>query len=247
MSTDLKYAFRTLRRSPGFACAAIVTLALGIAANGTVFTLLNGVLLRDLPFDEPDRIVALRVADVGGTQPIVTGLSYPELRDWQERARTFEGIAGFNERTMNVADEEHAAERFSGAHVSSPAFALLGQQPVLGRALQPEDEREGAAPVVVLGWPVWQARYRASPDVIGRTIRVNGVPAIVVGVMPEGFGFPLESSLWRPLSALEPDLKNDREARSLGAFGWLHERVTIDQAQADLQGHTSCRHDGLDR
>ncbi len=236
MNTDLEYAFRTLRRSPGFACAAIVTLALGIAANGTVFTLLNGVLLRDLPFDEPDRIVALRVADVGGTQPIVTGLSYPELRDWQERARTFEGIAGFNERTMNVADEEHAAERFSGAHVSSPAFALLGQQPVLGRALQPEDEREGAAPVVVLGWPVWQARYRASPDVIGRTIRVNGVPAIVVGVMPEGFGFPLESSLWRPLSALEPDLKNDREARSLGAFGRLHERVTIDQAQADLQG-----------
>ncbi len=236
MNTDLKYAFRTLRRSPGFACAAIVTLALGIAANGTVFTLLNGVLLRDLPFDDPERVVALRVAQVGGPQPIVTGLSYLELQDWQERARTFEGIAGFNELTMNVSDEEHAAERFAGAHLSSNAFALLGEQPVLGRTLQPDDEREGATPVVVLGWPVWQARYRGSPDVIGRTVRVNGLPAVVVGVMPEGFGFPLESSLWRPLSALDPDVKSDRAARSLGAFGRLRESVTFDQAAADLQG-----------
>jgi putative ABC transport system permease protein len=236
VNADIKYAFRTLRRSPGFACATIVTLALGIAANGTVFTLLNGALLRDLPFDEPDRIVALRVAQVGGPQPIVTGLSYLELRDWQEHARTFEGIAGFDERTMNVSDEEHGAERFAGAHLSSDAFALLGQRPVLGRTLRAEDEREGATPVVVLGWPVWQARYRGSPDVIGRTIRVNGVPAVVVGVMPEGFGFPMESSLWRPLSALEPDVKAARQARSLGAFGRLRESTTIDQAHADLQG-----------
>jgi putative ABC transport system permease protein len=239
VNTDLKYAFRGLRRSPGFACAAIVTLALGIAANDTVFTLLNGVLLRDLPFDEPDRIVALNVAQVGGPQPVVTGPSYLELRDWQEHARTFEGIAGFDELTMNVSDEEHAAERFAGAHPSSNTFALLGQQPMLGRTLRPEDEREGATPVVVLGWPVWQTRYRGSPDVIGRTIRVNGVPAVVVGVMPEGFGFPMESALWRPLAALDPEVKTDREARSLGAFGRLRDSVTIDQAAADLQGVVS--------
>jgi predicted permease len=234
--TDLTYAFRTLRRSPGFACAAIVTLALGIAANGTVFTLLNGALIRDLPFEAPDRIVALGVSQVGGRQPIFAELSYPELRDFQARARTFEGIGAFDEGTMNVADGERAAERFSGSFVSSNTFALLGHQPVLGRALQPEDEREGATPVVVLGWSVWQTRYLGSPEVIGRTIRVNGVPSVVVGVMPEGFGFPQESSLWRPLSAIEPDLKNDRQARSLGGFGRVREGITIEQARADLEG-----------
>jgi predicted permease len=235
VSTDLKYAFRTLRRSPGFACAAIVTLALGIAANGTVFTLVNGALIRDLPFDAPERIVALGVTDVGGPPQIFPALSYLELRDLQGNARTFDGIGGYSERTMNVADEEHAAERFSGAFVSANGLALLGQQPALGRTLQPADEREGATPVVVLGWTVWRTRYRGSPDVLGRKIRVNGVPSVVVGVMPEGFGFPIESFLWRPLSAIEPDVKNDRQARRLGGFGRLRESVTFDQARADLQ------------
>jgi putative ABC transport system permease protein len=100
VNSDLKYAFRGLRRSPGFACAAIVTLALGIAANGTVFTLVNGALLRDLPFDEPDRIVSLDVQDISNVQRTGDGLSYLELRDWQSGARTFEGIGACDEQTM---------------------------------------------------------------------------------------------------------------------------------------------------
>ena len=236
MNTDLKYAFRSLRRSPGFACAAIVTLALGIAANGTVFTLVNGVLLRDLPFDAPDRIVALGVTYVGDAERTGDdGLSYPELRDWQA-ARTFEGIGGYDEQTMNLSDEEHGAERFSGAFVSWNAFDLIGQRPVLGRALQADDEREGSPAVVVLGWKVWQSRYRGSPGVIGRVIRVNGIPSTVVGIMPEGFGFPLMSEVWRPLSALQETVKNDRQDRLLFGFGRLRPSVTFEQAHADLQG-----------
>ena len=236
MHTDLKYAFRGLRRSPGFACAAIVTLALGIAANGTVFTLVNGVLLRDLPFDAPDRIVALGVTYVGDAERTGDdGLSYLELRDWQA-ARTFEGIAGYDEQTMNLSDEEHGAERFSGAFVSWNAFDLIGQRPVLGRALQADDEREGSPAVVVLGWKVWQSRYRGSPGVIGRVIRVNGIPSTVVGIMPEGFGFPLMSEVWRPLSALQETVKNDRQDRLLFGFGRLRPSVTFEQAHADLQG-----------
>jgi len=235
MYADLKYAFRGLRRSPGFACAAIVTLALGIAANGTVFTLVNGALLRDLPFDAPDRIVALGVRDVGNTQR-TEGLSYLELRDWQSGARTFEGIGAYDEQTMNLSDDEYAAERFEGAFVSSNTFALVGQRSVIGRTLEASDERDNATPVVVLGWTVWQRRYRASPDIVGRTIRVNGVPSIVIGVMPEGFGFPTISEVWRPLAALEPDMKNDRGNRRLSAFGRLRESVTFEQARTDLQG-----------
>jgi len=231
---DLTYAFHGLRRSPGFACAAIVILALGIAANGTVFTLVNGALLRDLPFDAPDRIVALGVRHTGNTQR-EEGLSVLELRDWQTSARTFEGIGGYDEQTMNVSDEERAPERFEGAFVSSNSFALIGHLPVLGRTLQAEDDREGAPSVVVLGWTVWQRRYQSS-DVVGRTIRVNGVPSTVVGVMPEGFGFPVIAEIWRPLSALTSEDRNDRQARLLSGFGRLRESVTFDQARADLRG-----------
>src|SRR5688572_15829267 len=233
---DLTYAFRGLRRSPGFACAAIVTLALGIAANGTVFTLVNGALLRDLPLDAPDRIVTLGVRALGDTRPVEGHLSVLALRDFQASARTFAGIGGYDEQTMNVSDEEHVAERFEGTFVSSNAFALIGRGPVLGRTLQPDDEREGAPAVVVLGWTVWQRRYQGSPDILGRTIRVNGAPSTVVGVMPEGFGLPTISEIWRPLSGLEPGVRNDRGERLLTGFGRLRESVTLDQARADLQG-----------
>jgi len=233
--TDLKYALRGLRRSPGFACSAIAILALGIAANGTVFTLVNGALLRDLPLDAPDRIVSLGVRPTGDTRPD-GHLSVLALRDWQTSARTFEGIGGYDEQTMNLSDEERAAERFEGTFVSANAFALIGRGPVLGRTLQPEDEREGAPAVVVLGWNVWQRRYQGNADILGRTIRVNGVPSTVVGVMPEGFGFPTISEVWRPLSGLEPDVRNDRRERLLSGFGRLRESVTLEQARADLQG-----------
>jgi predicted permease len=236
VSTDLKYAVRALCLRPGFSSAAILTLALGIAANSTVFTIVNGVLLRDLDFDQPDRIVQLGVSYISNTRPTDAGLSYLELREWQAGARTFEGIGGYDELTMNVSDQEHAPQRFSGSYISANAFALIDQPAALGRTLQPEDEREGAPSVVVLGWTVWQGRYRGSLDVIGRTIRVNGVPAAVVGVMPEGFGFPLASEVWRPLAALEADIKNDRAQRVLDGFGRLRESITYEQASADLQG-----------
>ena len=132
MNADIKYAFRCLRRSPGFACALIVTLALGIAANGTVFTLVNGALLRDLPLDAPDRIVTLGVRALGDTRPVEGHLSVRGLRDFQASARTFAGIGGYDEQTMNVSDEEHVAERFEGTFVSDNAFALIGHGPVLG-------------------------------------------------------------------------------------------------------------------
>jgi predicted permease len=239
VNTDLRYAFRTFRRSPGFACAAIVTLALGIAANGTVFTLVNGALLRDLPLDSPDRIVMLRVRHLDRTQRAEDNLSFLELRDWQASARSFDGIGGYDEQMMNVSDEERAPQRFEGAFVSSNSFSLIGRGPLIGRTLQPDDEREGAPAVVVLGWTVWQRRYQGDPAVIGRTIRVNGVPATVVGVMPEGFGFPTISEIWQPLTTIAAAVRNDRRDRFVTGFGRLRDSVTLDQARADLQGVTA--------
>ena len=117
---------------------------------------------------------------------------------------------------MNVSDEERAPERFEGAFVSSNSFALIGHGPVLGRTLQPDDEREGAPSVVVLGWTVWQRRYQGSLDILGRTIRVNGVPSTVVGVMPEGFGFPaISRDLAAAVRRSTSGVRNDRQARLL--------------------------------
>jgi len=148
-------------------------------------------------------------------------------------------MGAYDEQTMNLSDEEHAAERYSGAFVSATGLAAVGPQPVLGRTLQADDEREGAPPVVVLGWRAWQTRYGGSPDVLGRTVRVNSVRSTVVGVMPEGFGFPTTSEVWRPLSALDRQTKDNRRARRLTGFALLREGITFEQARADLRGVTA--------
>ena len=141
--------------------------------------------------------------------------------------RTFEGIAGADERTMNLADDSRPAERFRGAYVSATAFGLIGQQPLLGRDFRAEDDREGAAPVVILGHAVWQRRYQGDRGIVGRTIRVNGVPSTVIGVMPEGFGFPLASSVWQPLVLLPQETRTDRRIRVVDTFARLKAGVSL--------------------
>jgi putative ABC transport system permease protein len=240
MWADLRLAARLLVKEKWFTCAAVAALALGIAANNTVFTIVNGVLLRDLPFDDPDRIVAVGVRNGPGASFPLSDVSYADARDWQAGAtRAFEGIGIFAENGMNVADEEHAPERVLGAFVSANTFGLIGSRPVLGRDFRPDDDRDGATPVVMLGHDVWRNRYQSNPDVIGRTIRVNGVPSTVIGVMPEGFLFPLRSFVWRPLVGLDAGTKSDRGARGLRALGRLRPGVTNDQAVADLSSIAS--------
>jgi putative ABC transport system permease protein len=219
---DLRYAARGIRRNPGFSSAAILTLALGIAANNTVFTLVNAVFLRPMPFDHPDRLVEF------GT------VSYLDLQDMRLAVRTFEGIGAVRERTMSVADEGVAAQRYRGAYVSANGFGLIGRRPVLGRDFQPADERPGAAAVVILSETVWRQRYQRDPQIVGRTIRVNGVPSAVIGVMPEGFEFPQTSQLWQPVSLERAEILTDRRASALRIFGRLRDDVTIEQARADV-------------
>ena len=230
---DIRLAARLLAKDRGFTVPAVLALALGIAATSTIFTLGNGVFLRDLPFSDPDRVVVIGTRTTGGEDRF-DNLSLAEIRDLQASARLFDGIGAMDEVTMNVADEGRAAERYVGSYISANSFALLGLRPLLGRDFTPADESPGAAAVVVLGYAIWQSRYQGDPDIIGRTVRVNGVPSTVVGVMPAGFGFPTLSALWQPLAVRGNSTTTDRSERNIDAFGRVARDVTLEQAAADL-------------
>ncbi len=230
---DVRYGVRRLTKDRWVTLAAVAALAIGIAANNSVFTIVNAILLRDLPFDEPDRIVAIG-ARFGNARTLNAGVSYADFQDWRAAVQTFEGLSAMQETTMNVGDERVAPERFVGAYLSANAFGLLRQPPLLGRDFGPEDDRRGAVPVVMIGHSLWRSRYGSDPAVLGHTIRVNGVPSVVIGVMPDGFSFPTRSRLWQPLALLPERTLLSRNARELSAFGRLAAGRNIEQAGADL-------------
>jgi putative ABC transport system permease protein len=234
VTRDVRFGARMLRRDGWVTLAAVGTLAIGIAANVTMFATVNALLLRDLPFDEPDRVVAIGTRD-GGARTLRSGVSYPDVQDWRAASQTLEGLGAMREVTMNLSDERIAPERVAGSYVSANAFGLLRRRPLLGRDFVAEDDRRGAAPVVILGHSVWRTRYSSDPNVVGRTTRVNGVPSVVIGVMPDGFGFPTRSQAWQPLALLPADVLADRGARVLSAFGRLAPGVGMGRAIEDLE------------
>jgi predicted permease len=229
---DVRFAFRLLVKDKWFTLVAAVALALGIGVNNTVFTFVNAVLIRGLPFNDPDRIMALNSYDPVRDRNM--GVSQLDFRDWSAGSRSFAALAAYTGNTMNISDEGRPPERFSGSFISANGFKLIGQQPLVGRDFLPEDDRPGATPVVMLGNGVWKNRYASDRSILGRTIRVNDVPSVVIGVMPEGFKFPQNADLWQPL-ALVPDLeKQKRNARGLDVFGRLAAGATPEQAKAEL-------------
>jgi putative ABC transport system permease protein len=229
---DLQFALRLLAKDKWFTLVATGALALGIGVNTTVFTFVNAVLIRGLPFNNPDEIMALNCYDPVRAREMP--VSYLDFKDWRADSRAFSALAAYTGATMNVSDEGRAPERYSGAFLSANAFGVLGQAPLIGRDFLAEDDRPGAAAVVLLGHGVWTSRYGRDPAIVGRTIRVNDIPSIVIGVMPEGFKFPENSDLWQPL-AIVPELESQkRNSRSLEVFGRLANGTTRAQAQAEL-------------
>src|SRR6266581_269168 len=166
---DVRFAARLLIKDKLFTIVAAIALALGIGVNATVFTFVNAVLIRGLPFDDPDRIMAVATRDARNRD---RGMSYPDFEDYRAANRTLSALAAYSGQTMNVSDEGRAPERFQGPYVSANAFRLIGQQPLLGRDFRPEDDRPGAAAVVILGNGVWKNRYGSDPAVVGRTIKI---------------------------------------------------------------------------
>ena len=228
---DLRFAVRLLIKDRWFTAVAVIALALGIGVNATVFTFVNAVLIRGLPFNDPDRILVVASRDARGRD---RGVSYQDFADWRGATRTFAGLAAYSGQTMNVSDEGRAPERFQGPYQSGNAFTLIGQQPLLGRDFLPEDDRPGSAAVVILGNGVWKNRYGSDPAVLGRTIKVNEVPATVIGVMPEGFKFPQAADLWMPLAHTPRLAEQKRDVRNIEVFGRLNPNVTLGQAQSEM-------------
>ena len=229
---DVRFAGRLLIKDKWFTLVAAVALALGIGVNATVFTFVNAVLIRGLPIPESDRAMAVSAFDRVRNQN--RPVSYLDFRDWRDSSRSFEMLGAYNGLPANVSDEGQPPERFQGSHMSAVNFQILGTQPVVGRMFTADEDRPGAAPVVIIGHGMWVNRYGSNPSIIGRTIRVNDVPATVIGVMPDGFKFPFNTDIWLPLGMIPGLEEQRRNARNLSVFGRLAPGVSREQAQSDL-------------
>lgn len=230
---DVRFAVRLLWKERGFTAVAALALALGLGVNTTVFTLVNAVLIRGLPFDQPDRIVALGSRNAQG-RPL--GVSRADVEDFRKVSRSFSGLALFIGAPMNVSEESLAPEQFSGTYGSANMFQLIGQRPLLGRDFHDDDDRPESAAVVVIGHRVWQSRYGGDPNILGRLVKVNSLPCVVIGVMPPDLRFPYNNDIWLPLSAL-PGMARDttRGVRNFTAFGRLRDGVSLAEARAELE------------
>ncbi len=231
---ELHLAARSLARSPMLAAVAVLSLALGIGANATIFSFVNGILFRPLPFPEPRQLV-----DVSEDNPeelctgCAVGTSWPTFEIWRASATSFSALGAYRESAYSLAGEQEA-ERVGGAIVTANLFPLLGVRPILGRSFSDEDDRPGAPPVVLLGHGLWTRRFGADSAVIGRTVRVNGVLRSVVGIMPPRFRFPEFAALWLPMA---PQVQTMPVTdRSLGTVGRLKPGITLAAANGAMSG-----------
>ncbi len=226
---DLRFAARALRRSPGFTCVAIATLAVGIGVNAAVFTITNAVLFRGFPHVDPSN----RILYIGTNH----GVSYPDFEDWKAQAKSFDGMAAVVNGGLRLILNDSGNDTggvADGTELSANSFQVLGQKPILGRDFAPFDAVPGAPSVTILNYRFWERRYGKDPSLIGKTIRLNGSPTTVIGVMPPGFYFPHHRvDLWVPLVPT-PDLRK-RETRVLWfAFGRMKDGVSMRSAQAEM-------------
>ena len=196
---DVRYGWRALVRTPAFTIVAVLTLALGIGANSAVFTVVNGVLLRPLPFAHPDALYLASYLPTGIPFELPPGLTDRDYLSYRERARQLSPVAGYQRAQMTLTGAGDA-ERLTTAKAAADFFGVLGVLPSMGRPFMREEEQPGQDHVTVLSDRIWRDRYHADPVIVGKTIGLDGIPFTVVGVMPAGFDFPTGTALWTPLS-----------------------------------------------
>jgi putative ABC transport system permease protein len=235
MLADLKYALRMLVKAPSFTIVVIATLALGIGANTAIFSAVNSVLLRPLPFKEPERLLMvwsnnLQAGRDQGYQ------SLPDYLDLRDQNKVFEGLAAFTDLSLNLT-AAGKPEHLNAYQGTANLFPILGVQPFMGRNFLAEEDRLGGPRVAILSYGLWQRSFGADPLIIGRQIMLDGRAYSVIGVMPQDFQFPVQSEsaeIWIPLQQDEFPMMRERNGRLIMAIGRLQPGVAVAQAQADL-------------
>ena len=233
---DIKVGLRVLVKEKSFCALAVIVLALGIAGVTTMFSVVNGVMLRGFSFPTADRLVSLNFIDPSsatffGVNGQISSKDYEELLPQQQ---SFERLAAYlNGSTVNVTVDGHP-QRYTGAYVTEDFLRILGTSPKMGRDFTAADNHPGAAKVALIGHGIWQRDFGGAQDIVGKAIRLNGKPATVIGVMPEGFAFPTNEELWIPLfSEYPPRERNDPAANNPAVLGLLKPGVSLDQANAE--------------
>src|SRR5829696_2801237 len=229
---DIRYAVRGLVKRPGFTVIALMTLALGIGANTAIFSVVNAVLLRPLPFRDAERLVIVYETTQSVPRDFV---SVPNLEDYRAGSRSFEGFATFVPQSVNLTGAGAEPERVIGAFTTSNFFTVVGVEPARGRAFLAEDDAQGGGQVALLGHDLWQRRFGADPEIVGRSLNFNGEPYTVVGVMPEGFGFPVAAPDVLLPAQKWPNYKPVRSSHNAWVVGRLRPGVTREAAGDDLR------------
>jgi predicted permease len=226
---DLRYGVRTLRKSPGFAAVAVLTLAIGIGANTAIFSFVNGVLLKPLPYGEPERIVRVLEKPPGGGRNGISTLNY---LDWQHDNTVFEYMAAQTGGSVTLTGRSEPVQ-LRGARVSPHYFDIFGIQPVLGRSFAADEDQLGKERVAILSHPLWTSQFGADPAIIGTSVILDGIPHTVIGVLPAGGAFDRAfAQIWRPL-AFEP-ANMTRNFHWFGAFAKLKRGVALKQAVTQM-------------
>ncbi len=228
---DIRFGGRMLAKAPGHTAAAVIALGLGIGLTTATFSIVYGILWRGMPYPHAERLMQVDSQNPSRDQGFL-GVDVHDYLDWCKRQRSFVGLAGFDDGTVTVSGDDKP-ERLDGASITANALDLLATRPLLGRGFRPGEDRPGAAPVVLLGYRLWQNRYNGDPRVIGRAVRVNGQATTVIGVMPPGFRFPNVEQLWIPLR-LDPGRSERGKGDPIQVFGLLRPGVTRDQAAAEM-------------
>ncbi len=227
---DLRFGLRQLARSPGFTAVAVLTLGLGIGANTAIFSVVNAVLLRPLPYENPSRLVAVGEVRPDGSRNTV---SYQNFLDWRQASDAFQSLALFRDKAFNLAGAGEP-ERLIGALVSADFFRVLGATPLAGRYFANGDDRPGTDGLAVISHGLWQRRFGGRADAVGRNVLLDGRALTVIGIARPGFRFPDPADVWVPVSQDVPDILENRGLHAYSVVGRLPPDATVETASARM-------------
>ena len=229
---DIRYGVRVLLKSRGLSAVALIALMLGIGANTAIFSVVNAVLLKPLPYPEPERLVKINEKS---PQFDSMSIAYPNFLDWRDRNQSFDEIAAYRREGFNVTGGD-TPEHIQGRLVSAAFFSILGTRPALGRSFLPEEDKPGGNPVVILSNGLWQRRYGRDPNLVGKSLTINGKDCTVVGILPADFNFYTQSELFLPIGAIDHVSMTSRIMHpGIQAIGRLKQGVTLTQARAEME------------